>query len=152
MALDTGPIRDAITSHAKATGRFERVTGHEMKAAPGSGLTCEVWRQRTRATAQSSGLAVTSARVEFTARIRSGMLAEPQDEIDPNQDAAADALLTALVGDFTLGGTVRSIDMLGETGEPLGLQAGYLEQDHKLYRVIDLTVPVTVNDCWTQAP
>lgn len=152
MALDTRPIKNAISSHAAASGYFERVTGHEPKSAPGSGLLCAIWRQRTRAIALASGLAATAAKVDFMARIYTNMLTDPQDEIDPRQDEAADAFLTALQGDFTLGDTCRNIDILGEFGVPLELEAGYLDQDHKLYRVIDLRIPVIVNDVWEQVP
>lgn len=152
MSLDTRPIKDAISSHAQATGQFDKVTGHEPKNAPGNGVWGAIWRQNTRAIALASGLAATSARVLFIVRIFINMLSDPQDEIDPRQDAAADALFTELVGDFTLGGTVRNIDVLGEFGDPLDLEAGYLDQDHKLFRVVDIKIPVIVNDVWEQVP
>lgn len=150
MSLDTRTIRGRIASHAAATGQFDRVGLHEPKNAPGNGITAAVWRQRAAAIAEQSGLTHASARVQFTGRIYSNMLAQPQDEIDPNQDDAADAWFERLVGDLALGGNdnVRNIDVLGETGEPLDLNAGYLEIDRKYFRVVDITIPVIVNDCW----
>jgi hypothetical protein len=55
-----------------------------------------------------------------------------------------------LSGSITLGGTVRMIDLLGIDGTPLSAMAGYLQIDRKVYRVMDLTIPVIVNDMWTQ--
>lgn len=151
MAVDATGILDSIQSHALASGLFEQVNGHEPKNAPGNGLTAAVWVQ-TIAPVSSSGLALTSARFVFTLRIYSGFLQEPQDAIDPSIITAADVLMTAYSGDFQLGGDVRNIDLLGQTGTPLSAQAGYLNQDGKLFRVVDITLPVIVNDVWAQVP
>jgi hypothetical protein len=78
------------------------------------------------------------------------MLAEPQDDIDLNLALATHAVMSAITGDFTLGGLVRTVDLLGMTSEQLGGEAGYLNQDQKLYRVMVITVPCLVNDLWTQ--
>jgi hypothetical protein len=62
-----------------------------------------------------------------------------------------DALFTAYIGDFTLGGLVRNVDVRGADGAPLDGQAGYLKQDEVLYRVFTITLPVVVNDAWDEA-
>jgi len=81
------------------------------------------------------------------------MLSEPQDLIDPTLQAAADQIMTDLSGDFELGGNARAIDLLGmaEAGA-LQSQAGYVNVDSTLYRVIDISIPVIVNDAWDQVP
>jgi hypothetical protein len=146
-------ILDGIVSHALSTGLFEQVNTHEPKSAPpGGGLTAAVWAQRIGPVPTGSGLAITSGLVVFTLRIYSNMLAEPQDAIDPEILAAVDVLMAAYSGDFELGGTVRNVDLLGETGTPLSMQAGYLSQDKRLFRVVDLTIPCVINDLWGQAP
>lgn len=149
MALDISTILNNVISHAMASGMFERVNQHEPKNAPGNGLTCAVWVDRIAPT-QSSGLSSTSAVVTFRIRLYSNMLQEPQDSIDPNIVLAVDSLMTAYSGDFDLGGSVRNVDLLGLAGLPLQAQAGYLNQDSKLFRVMDITLPVIVNDVWDQ--
>jgi len=86
----------------------------------------------------------------FKVRIWNSMLQEPQDGIDPNQLAAATTLMNAYTGSFTFGSTVREIDLLGEFGDSLSAVAGYIEIDKRIMRVIDITLPVIVNDAWTQ--
>jgi len=152
MALDAAGIVDAVISHALASGLFETVSGHEPKKAPGTGITAAVWLQSISPVPTGSGLTSTTGRVELRVRIYQNMLSEPQDDIDPAITAAVDALMTAYSGDFTFGGRVRNVDLLGQAGAPLGGQAGYLPQDGKLYRVFDITLPVVVSDLWTQAP
>lgn len=149
--MNIAGITDALISHAAATGYFERLNGHEPKNrnAVGPGLTASIWLQAL-APVKASGLASTSGRLEYTLRIYTPMTAEPQDGIDPAVLAAADAMFAAYSGDFTLGGLVRFVDLLGAHGTPLSAQAGYLDLSGVMYRVFDLTVPLIINDLWNQ--
>lgn len=152
MSLDIAAILDGVVSHALMLGLFERVNAHEPANAPGHGLTCAVWADSVAPLPAGSGLASTSARVVFNARIYTSMLQEPADAIDPNMVAAVDALMSAYSGDFELGGSVRNVDLLGQAGVPLSAQAGYLQQDGQLFRVMTIVLPVIVNDVWEQVP
>lgn len=153
MTINTEAIVNAVASHAAASGHFERVNGHEPLSPPGSGLTAAVWVQQMRPWAQRSGLAITSARLVLMVRIYSSGLQEPQDAIDPAMMAAADALFIAYSGDFTLGTLVAEVDLLGAGGESLTAIAGWLPlSDGSRWRVMDITLPVVINDAWTQAP
>lgn len=149
MTLNAAGIVDAVISHAMASGYFERVNGHEPKNAPGLGLSCAVWADQIRPAA-SSGLETTSAVIVLNVRLFTSMLQEPQDAIDPAMLAAVDGLFDAYSGDFTLGGLVREVDLLGQEGDRLSARAGYLNQDNKQYRVFTITLPVIVNDVWEQ--
>lgn len=151
MALNTQAIIDAVCSYAEATGYYDRVQAHEPKSAPGNGLNAAVWVDSVRPIPQRSGLAKTSAVLALNLRIYQNMLSEPQDAIDPNVTIACDALMNAVTGGFTLGGAVSEVDLLGEYGQPLGAQAGYLQQDNRLYRAVTVTIPVVINDCWDQS-
>jgi hypothetical protein len=152
MSLNGSALLDAVKSHALASGAFERAHTHEPKNAPGSGRTWAAWLQSVGPVPAGSGLAATTARVEFRVRLYTPMLQEPQDEIDPDTMAALDTLMAAYSGDFTLGGLVKAVDLLGQAGAPLGAQAGYIPQDGKLLRVVDVTLPLIVNDVWEQVP
>lgn len=150
--MDVKAILTALESHAATLGQFERVNRHEPKNAPGHGLTAAIWVQRISPVALRSGLAVTSALLVVNVRLYTNMIAEPQDAIDPNLVDAASALIGAYTADFTLGDMVSNVDVLGAHGEALSAQAGYLEQDRKMFRVMTLTVPLVVNDVWSQSP
>lgn len=144
-------ILDGLVSHAMQLGLFERVNQHEPKNAPGNGLTCAVFVSSIDPVPTGSGMVSTTGRVAFVMRLYSNMLQEPQDMIDPNLVKAVDALMIALSGDFELGGNARNIDLLGQTGMFLSAKSGYLDIDRKIYRVMDISVPVIVNDLWEQA-
>jgi len=141
---------DQIKSHAMKLGLFEETRTHEPKNAPGHGLRVAVWLHTLEPIAAASSLVATSGRVEFHVRVHSSMLQEPQDDIDRDLLIAVSALMGEYSGNFTLGGTVRDVDLLGEHGPPMSAQAGYLDMDHKLYRVMVITLPIIINDLWTQ--
>jgi hypothetical protein len=151
MSLNTQAILDAVTSHAQATGQLEWVTSHEPKSAP-QGVGAAVWAQYVGPVPANSGLDITSAVLLLNVRIYTPMLMEPQDLIDPQIIAATDALMTAYSGDFTLGGLIECVDLLGMTGDRLEARAGYLEQDKKIYRIMTINVPVIVENAWEQNP
>lgn len=149
LALDLKPVLGALVDQVAASGYFTRVNTHEPKSAPvGRGFTAAIWAQSIRP--HRSGLAATTLRVEWRLRIFTNMLAEPQDAIDPQLMDATCYLMAAYSLGFTLGGRVRSVDLLGEAGNPLSAQAGYEPVDGKLFRIMDITLPVIINDAFTQ--
>ena len=150
--MDTQGILDSLVSDALTTGLFDQVNTHEPKSAPRYGLTCAMWLDSIKPYALMSGLNATSALLIFNARLFTSMLQYPQDAIDPAMIVAVDTLMTKYSGDFTLGDQVRNVDLLGESGYQLEAQAGYINQDSKLYRVVTLTIPLIINDAWTQSP
>lgn len=153
MAIQSRDLFDRITSHAAASGFFDHVTGHEPKSKPGRGLTCSVWIDRIEPARSRSGLTATDARVVFNVRVYTNMLQQPQDEIDPSVMDAVDYLFEAYTGDFQLGDESRFIDVLGMTqGHALDSQSGYINIDNMVYRVMTISVPVIIENAWTQAP
>lgn len=156
MTLPVGPIIAAVESHALALGRFERVNLHEPKNSPGNGLTCAIWVD-WMGPVRSSGLNSVSGLLRLAVRIYQNMLSEPQDAIDTNVTEAVDLLFTAYAGDFSLKGTdaeplIRNVDLLGSYGVPLSAQAGYINQDNVMLRVVTITLPLVVNDAWEETP
>lgn len=144
-------IGDALQSHALASGWFDKVNGHEPKSAPGKGVTCSFWLD-TLGPLKRSGLAASSALLVYSCRIQMNMLAPDQDAIDPEMLRASSALMSAYSGDFTLGGQIENIDLLGANGPGLSLRAGYIDQDGKKFRVYVITIPMVVEDLWEQQP
>lgn len=148
--MDVDAIFSVVLSHAKASGLFENVNGHEPENPPGNGLTCAVWVDAL--TSALSGLDATTAYLVFKVRIYSSAISEPVDAIDPAVLHATDVLYAAYVGDFQLGGNARMVDVRGGSGVRLSAQAGYVAADGKQLRVMTITLPVIVNDAWTENP
>lgn len=148
--------QEELEAHARRSGLFDTVNTHEPKSAPGTGLTAAIWCQDIRPVAARSGLNVTSARLLFQTRIYTSMLADPQDAIDLTMIRAAAHLVAEYGGDFEIttehnGQTLKAwVDIFGHAGQPLVTQAGYLNQDGKLMRVMDTVVPFITDDVWDQ--
>lgn len=146
-------IFDQVVSYSLASGYFESVNQHEPKSAPGNGITSAVWIQRIRP--WGSGLVATSGVLTLQQRIYTSFLQQPFDAIDPQVAAAATALFGAYSADFDFESIesvvdIRCIDLLGMSGESLNAQAGYINIDNKIYRTMDVMIPIIVNDMWTQ--
>lgn len=150
MALDIDTLMDEVIARALELAVFDAVNGHEPKSAPGRGVTAAVWTQDLMPVPAASGLDSTSVRVGLMWRLYTPMIQEAPDAIDPNLLKALDALCEAYSADFELDGAVMEVDLLGAYGDPLRARAGYLNQDGRLYRVMDLTTPLIVPDLWTQ--
>lgn len=136
-----------------AAGLFGNVLDHEPISAPGSGLTAAFWVSRIGPVPLGSGLTATTARLQLMGRLLMPADTEPQGEVDTAVTGAVDALLTAYSGDFEFGGSVRLVDLLGAYGVPLQAEFGYLNfAGGTTYRVATLTIPLIINDAWTQVP
>lgn len=151
MALAINEILDVIVSHAQATGYFQTINEHESKQSQTNGLSAAVWIEKITPI-RSSGLNSTSARLELEMRIYSSTYMDPYDDIDSNLALAVDALFTAYLGDFELGGTSRHIDIFGAHGQGLEVRVGYINADGKEFRVFQIRLPIIINDLWAQSP
>lgn len=151
MALGINEILDVIVSHAQATGHFQTVNEHESKQSQTNGISAAVWIEKLTPV-RSSGLASTTVRLELELRLYSSTYMDPYDDIDSNLVIAADALFSAYIGDFDLGSTSRQIDIFGAYGQPLEARAGYINVDGKEFRVLQVRLPIILNDVWAQSP
>jgi hypothetical protein len=147
-------LTDALTTHALRLGYFDRVNKSEPKRAPDYGLTAAIWPQNLVPAPLNHGLAATTAVATYVARIYQPMLQEPLDMIEANMMRATAALMGALSADFRLadadGPDVRNIDLLGAVSPGLTSVAGYLDVDRSKYRVMDISIPIVINDVFEQ--
>ncbi len=151
MALNTQANIDAIMSHAQSLGLFEQFVGHEPISSLGQGLTGGTWVSEIQPFPKGGGLAVTSAVAVYAVRLYTPALQQPLDAVDPALTNATDKLMEAYSGDFSLGGNVRNIDLLGETGFRLAAKAGWQALGDQMMRIMNITIPVIINDAFTQA-
>jgi hypothetical protein len=153
VSLNVLAVLDPLVSHALASGMFERVNTVEPKSPPGHGLHSAIWVQEIGPYKgkAGSGLASTTGRLVFMNRLYSNMVQDPADMIDPNLLDATSILMGLYSGDFTLGGAVREVDLLGSGGLPLSARAGYITVNQTMYRCMDIFLPLVINDIWEQA-
>lgn len=149
---------EALLTVAQETGLFTQAKIGESKSAPSNeGLSLDVFGMTMTPLAENSGLVAASARVEFQLRIMKDMMTQPQDSIDFDVLAAADELINAFAGGYTLDGEVFAVDVLGAYGESLRAAAGYITiggasgqgGGGRTFRTMDVFVPIVIDNCWT---
>lgn len=152
MALDVVGIVAAVESHARELGVFEDVVTTEPKSAPGNGIYAAIWVEGITPVPAASGLGAVSTLLTLTVRVMKRMLSLPYGSIDPDMLAAVDQVMGAYAGSFTLGGEVRDVDLLGMYGTRMAGKAGYITLDKTMFRVMDISLPLVVNDLWPEVP
>lgn len=152
MTLSIDSIASALGDKALALGVFDTVTGHEVKSPPGTGITCEIVFGTFELIPTRSGLEDVSFKLVFKVRLRTTWAQQPADAVDPSLLKACDALLASYIGGFTLGGLTNAIDLLGLAGgTPISAGSGYIDQGGVMYRIVEITLPLIVDDLWTEA-
>lgn len=134
----------ALQSYAKELALFQNVDTHEPANAPGNRLYCSITLGGIKAI-PSSGLASVSGQVTFLVRVWSAAMQRPLDSIDPEVLNAVSALMGAFSGGFTLGETIRNIDLMAMTAQP-----GFVDFEGKQFRVAEISVGAVINDMWTE--
>lgn len=151
LAAKVDAILDQLVSHALTLGLFEVVNTSEPKAAPGWGLSYFLWLDQLDPVPQRSGLASTSVAMIWNGRIMGGAFSEPIDQVDPNMARASATLIGEYHGNYSLGGNVMAVDLLGIGPQRLNAKAGYININNKFYRVSTITIPMLVDDVWAQS-
>src|SRR5260221_632719 len=150
MSLDVRAIYNAVQSNALTLGYFESVRSHEAINPPGNGLHVDIMATSVAPSA-GSGLAAEAIIITLLVRVRCAADQEPRDDIDPNLMTATTALIAQYAGSFSLGSNARNIDLFGQESRGVVATAGYINMSNKLYRVMDITLPIIINDAWTES-
>ena len=151
MASQIKETLSKVTSALKALGIFDGVATVEPKK-PTNGLQAAVFAASIQPAEQASGLNAASGRYVFTLRIYTDMLKEPAHRIDPELVATVDKVFDALMGGFTLGDTVLEIDVFGRHGEQLRAEYGHIEVNGTMERIVDITLPLIIDNTWELQP
>jgi hypothetical protein len=145
-AAQAKALFQAIQSMCQSTGLFQGDVGlHDPWNAPGNRLNCTISLGAIRPV-PSSGLNSASGQVTLIVRVWSPLMQMPQDNVDPEVLAAACALMGKFAGGFTLAGTVRNIDLFGMNAIP-----AYVDFSGTPFKVVEITVPIVINDMWAEA-
>jgi hypothetical protein len=152
VTLSIDSITTALSDAALVLGVFDTVNGHEVKSPPGNGITLEIVFGTFELVANRSGLDDVSFKLVYKARMRTPWAQQPTDGIDPSLLKACDALLASYIGGFTLEGNVTAVDVLGMAGgTPISAQSGYIDQGGVMYRIVEITLPLIVDDLWSES-
>ena len=139
------PTMQTIQSHLMSGGAFVSVElGQPSAVAPGQRITAAIWIERIQV--GNVFLGVVDKIYEVNIRLYRDMLAEPQEQGELDLALTVQDIGSDLLGDFDLGATVRNIDAGGIYGTPMSARWGYTSVANVMFRSVDITVPIIVND------
>lgn len=140
------PVFTAMQSHLAASGYFPGgVEVGEPKSAPADLHAALILGDGAHT---STTLATTIEQREIIIRIYINALDQPSEDIEFTLDDVMAEVEADLLGDFTLEVTgVRRIVPLGITS-----RAGYQEVSGTLFRILDISIPLEIDDSATFAP
>jgi hypothetical protein len=151
MTFDTAAataLMQAVQSHAQQLGIFRGgVALHAPISTPPNDLAAWITLDDMQPVV-SSGLAAVSIMVTLQVHVTMSLNTRPLDSVDPVVLGAVAVLLNAYAGAFTLGGLVREVDIFGG----LKASAGYVLFENNPLRAVEITLPMIVNDAWTEVP
>jgi len=148
MAFDASNTLDAVAGHLLASGYLRDVMIGEPKSPPsGDQLTASVFLNSISVAEVTLGTTIESH--VLTLRIFRNMLAEPTETMEKEFAKAISSILSDIIGEFDLGGSVRSIDVAGIYGSGISVNYGYLDLGGTMFRIADITLPLIVDDSAT---
>lgn len=86
-----------------------------------------------------------------TARIYNTMLAEPTEDMELALARVVQQVVSDILADADLGGTIRNIDPGGMGGTAMTAEFGHIDQSGVMYRIADITIPMIVDGSATAA-
>lgn len=158
MPIAIRDILSAVESHVAASGHVEQVMRFDPRNPdtyepinPAQlGVNAAIWVQAVGVVPAASGLDVVTGKVDVTVQLYTRKDTPPLELVDPRMVEAVDALFAAYCGDFTLGGLVSWVDLLGAHGQALEARAGFLTEDETLYRIYRIELPLVLADVWAE--
>jgi hypothetical protein len=155
--VDHLTLQAKIEDHAKRLGIFTEVIPFDPGSAPtGKGLTMAFWFGSMFPIPRESGLSATSMVQMMYARLFLNITTERTRETDPTILGAAVLVMRELTSDISFGLDDEGVwtDLLGNARNP-GVRADprYVKygQGGALFRVVDITIPVVLEDFFAQS-
>lgn len=140
-----------IESKVKATGQVAMAQVGEPKAPPSTLPAVAIFMDSVRIYKMTVD-GGTGEVYTVNLRVYADMLKEPQEWNEYGLAEVAENLVNKLLTDADLNSKVMTIDAAGIAGEGVGLRWGYLDVSGKMHRIVDITLPLLVNDSVTVAP
>ena len=154
MAFNIKATLDAISSHIARTGYVNDVRIGEPVAPPDA-------IEKMHAAIYMASAGVVSLTLSTTIEVHSVVVrlyrraafgqGDDAGQVEAEMALAVSQVTSNLVGEFDLGATMRNIDIAGQYGQSLSATWGYITIGNTVFRTVDLTVPLVVDESATQA-
>ena len=153
MAFNIKATLDAIASHISRSGYASDVRIGEPVSPPDATDKVHAAIYMNSATVVGLTLSNTIEVHLVTVRLyRRAAFGQGDDagQVEETMALAVSQISSNLIGEFDLGGTARNIDVGGQYGQSIGAAWGYVQLGNTMFRTVDLSVPLVVDDSATQ--
>ena len=144
MAFNIKSTIEAISSFLQAGGYIEKEGVGEPKSPPAEELSASVFMDSVGVVELTLGTTIEIHTVNI--RLYMKMLQEPTEQVEYKLAEVVSDIGSDLLGDYDLGATIRNVDAGGSKGSAMRAQWGYLDLGGTMFRVVDLFVPLLVDD------
>lgn len=136
-----------------ATGQFTGGVQIGEPFSPPNDLTLAIMARKHSPSQATLSATIDVWTVQLRLYARAGMTPPDAQRVELNVLAAYASLETALTGAFTLGGNTRAIDWYGEeAGHRVESDWGHVVISGTIFRVVDVVLPLIIDDAATFAP
>jgi len=150
MAFKVKSTLQAVASYMEASGYIRNVSvGEPKQPLEGRGLSAAIFM--SSANVVELTLATTIEVHVAMIRVYADMLREPLEANEFEMSEVVGDILSDLLGEYDLGGTIRNIDAAGQYGTAVSTSWGHIDLSGKMYRIADITLPLIVDDSATLA-
>lgn len=152
MAFNVKASLEAVQTYFLKGGYFGTAEIGERKIPPTGGqLSADIW-MKSAAVVRVYANGGTGESHQVMVRIYADLFGVPTAQQELQLAEVVQKVLSDLLADYQLGGEVREIDAGGINGTPVRTDWGHVEMGGKMYRVADITLPLSVDDSATMAP
>ena len=154
MAFNIKNTLGAIESHISSTGYVSNVQVGEPVSPPDANdkIFGAIFMNSANVVELSLGTTIElhSVTVRLHRRAAFGQ-GDNAGEVEEEMALALSQISSNLIGEFDLGGTLRAIDIAGQYGSALTATWGYVTIAQTMFRIVDLVLPLIVDDSATTA-
>ena len=140
----------AIESKVAASGQVKYVQVGEPKAPPSTLPAAAIYMDSVRVASMTVDGGTREVHT-VNIRVYADMLAEPQEWNEYGLAEVAENLINKLLTDADLSSTIMQIDVAGMAGQGVEMRWGHLDVGGKMHRIVDIGLPLLVNDSITVA-
>jgi len=154
MAFNIRTTLNAIASHIARTGYVNDVRIGEPTAPPDAidKMQAAIYMQSAQVVevtlSNTIELHIVQVRLYRRAAFGEG---DDAGDVEAEMALGVSQIASNLIGEFDLGGTLRNIDVAGQYGTAILSTWGYVTLGSTVFRTVDITVPLVVDDSATQS-
>lgn len=146
MAFRIADTLSAVQSYFLASGYVDNASIGEYRQPP-SGVSAAIFMRRAGVARLTLNSTIETHLV--TVRIYKSWITTDPEQLELELAELVSSVLSDLLGDYDLGGTIRNIDVGGQHGEALNTVFGHLDLAGTMYRIADIHLPFLVDDSAT---